>query len=96
MFESFCVGLGVALDEPLGLTDGRDFRFGGLQPAAAAAATATAAAAAAAAAAGRKLVFSSKRLFECSGDKYGEWVKPKEVTVGDFPPLDPFDLIDEI
>ncbi|KAL8434046.1 hypothetical protein Efla_001518 [Eimeria flavescens] len=79
------IWIGVALDEPLGRTDGRDFRV-----------AREAAAAGAAAAAKGKLIFSGKRLFECEGDAYGEFARPAEVAVGDFPPLDPFALIDEI
>eukprot|EP00921_Rhytidocystis_pertsovi_P004428 GHVQ01007696.1.p2 GENE.GHVQ01007696.1~~GHVQ01007696.1.p2 ORF type:complete len:288 (+),score=49.84 GHVQ01007696.1:609-1472(+) len=35
---------------------------------------------------------SAVRLFECYGDKYGEWATPRTVDVGDFPPYDPFDV----
>merc|ERR1712150_447753 len=33
--------------------------------------------------------------FDCPGSKYGCFVKPEHVTVGDFPPLDPFASDDE-
>ncbi|CBZ49641.1 putative tubulin-specific chaperone [Neospora caninum Liverpool] len=66
------IWIGVALDEPLGTTDGRD----GTSKKAAGA--------------------HLKPLFECNGEKYGEFATPDEVEVGDFPPIDPFDLLDEI
>lgn len=36
-----------------------------------------------------------KRYFDCPGPKYGCFAKPDNVTVGDFPPLDPFASDDE-
>ncbi|EPR57453.1 CAP-Gly domain-containing protein [Toxoplasma gondii RUB] len=65
------IWIGVALDEPLGCTDGRD------DPT-------------------KKTPASQKVLFECNGDNYGEFVEPDQVEVGAFPPIDPFDLLDEI
>lgn len=35
-------------------------------------------------------------LFECKGENYGEFVLPDHCSVGDYPELDPFDLVDEI
>lgn len=65
---------GIALDEPVGSTDGTDRKKAGT--------------------AVEKR--GATRLFECNGDKYGEFARLHEVEVGDFPPLDPFDLLDEI
>jgi len=36
-----------------------------------------------------------KRYFDCPGDKYGIFAKPENVTVGDYPELDPFASDDE-
>jgi len=33
-----------------------------------------------------------KTLFECCGPRYGLWADPDEVEVGDFPPIDPFEM----
>lgn len=67
------VCVGIALDEPVGSTDGTDRKKGRTA---------------------EKGV--TTRLFECNGEKYGEFGRLDEVEVGDFPPLDPFDLLDEI
>ncbi|PFH31596.1 CAP-Gly domain-containing protein [Besnoitia besnoiti] len=70
------IWIGVALDEPLGSTDGRDVAGASKGP--------------------NKVSGASQLLFECSGEKYGEFATPDRVVVGDFPPIDPFDLLDEI
>jgi len=31
-------------------------------------------------------------LFQCRGPRYGLWATPTDVQIGDYPPLDPFDL----
>ncbi|KAF8818062.1 CAP-Gly domain-containing protein [Cardiosporidium cionae] len=34
------------------------------------------------------------QLFSCNGDKYGQWSRQDDVQIGDFPPVDPFDLVE--
>lgn len=89
---------GIALDEPLGRTDGRDFRIvGGHDDAAAKGGAATGTAGTAGGGrGGAKIICIGNPLFQCQGIRYGEFALPSEVKVGDFPPIDPFDLVDEI
>eukprot|EP00919_Chromeraceae_sp_WS-2016_P029145 GHVR01069104.1.p1 GENE.GHVR01069104.1~~GHVR01069104.1.p1 ORF type:complete len:201 (+),score=27.70 GHVR01069104.1:109-711(+) len=37
-----------------------------------------------------------KRYFECKGEGYGLFARHENVTVGDFPELDPFSYLDEL
>ena len=38
-----------------------------------------------------------KKIFDCDGNKFGAFVRPNELQMGDFPPVDDFDAeLDEI